>query len=145
MEKVIKDILNISGVTGVWIINNNGEVIISGGNTRLEQRILSQTTLDFVQLFGAYELNHQGMNEMEVNYEGGYLFGKARDNFILVILCTNISSLSMIRLTVNVAFAELEQNKKFTKLLKDSSNRWNMLRRDSLRPEELALWEIIRK
>jgi hypothetical protein len=145
LEKVIKDISNISGVTSVWIINNNGEVIISGGNTKLEQRILSQTTQDFVQLFGAYELNHQGMNEIEVNYDEGYLFGKAKENFILAILCTNISSLSMIRLTVNVALADLEQNKKFTKLVKDSSHRWNMLRRDSLRPEELALWEIIRK
>ncbi len=106
MEKLFQDLLNISGVQGLFLISEDEKVVFE--------------SLDGVQFFSEKSAVNWKMIadcigdfvEMDLVYEGGRYYVKKAGNYLLVVLLTLDESLAMVKLNSDIAMSEL---KKMTK------------------------------
>ena len=86
----------------------------------------------------AHKKHKLAISEIEVVWQARRIIGVAGNLFQLIVLCNPRSSLPLIRMTVNVALAELSGDKKFRKILKKRQDIWV----DHLRVGDLDETEI---
>ncbi|MEJ2054685.1 MAG: hypothetical protein P8X42_12265 [Calditrichaceae bacterium] len=117
-ERLLQDIMNLEGVEGVFVVSNRAKVIEKMG-LDLKDPQLEALSLRILRIVAGYHKNSQKVNEVEFYWHNLYVIGKISNEFILVTFCKTPKVLSLLRITLNVTLANLLEDKKFGKIIKD--------------------------
>ena len=117
-QRWLQEIMNLDGVEGVLIASNRAKIIDKLG-LDLKDSQLEALSLRILRIVAGYHLNSQKVNEVEFYWQNLYVIGKVSSEFILITFCKTPKVLSLLRITLNVTLANILEDKKFTKLIKD--------------------------
>ncbi len=119
-DRWLQEILNIDGVRGVYIASGRGNVIEKLGLDE-KDAVLDQLTVYVLRIISGYHLRSLTITEIEFYWQDQYVICRYTNNMLLVILCKTPKVLSLLRITLNVALANLLEDKKLTKSIKDQT------------------------
>ncbi|MGD9487091.1 MAG: hypothetical protein AB7W47_03670 [Calditrichaceae bacterium] len=119
-DRWLQEILNIDGVRGVYIASGRGNVIEKLGIDE-KDAVLEQLTVHVLRILSGYHLRSLTITEIEFYWQDQYVICRYTNNMLLVILCKTPKVLSLLRITLNVALANLLEDKKLTKAIKDQT------------------------
>ena len=117
-QRWLQEIMNLDGVEGVFIASNRAQVIDKMG-LDLKDSQLEALSLRILRIVAGYHINSQKINEMEFYWQNLYVISKISGEFILITFCKTPKVLSLLRITLNVTLANILEDKKFIKLIKD--------------------------
>lgn len=117
-QRWLQEIVNLEGVEGVFIASNRAKIIDKIG-LDLKDSQLEALSLRILRIVAGYHLNSQKVNEVEFYWHNLYVIGKVASEFILVTFCKTPKVLSLLRITLNVTMANILEDKKFIKVMKD--------------------------
>jgi len=118
MSERLQDIMNLKGVEGVYIASNRAKIIEKSG-LDLKDPQLEALSLRVLRIIAGYHKNSQKVNEIEFYWQNLYVICKVSNEFILVTFCKTPKVLALLRITLNVTLANLLEDKKFIKIIKD--------------------------
>jgi len=108
LEEILNDINNVVGVTGCFVSNSEGEVLVSTlpelyDNTILiaVSRIIAET------LDGLIVARHHKVSDLDLVYNHGRFITKNIGSISLYILCTRNVNIPLLTLTANSAIRKL--------------------------------------
>jgi len=114
MRELLKDILEIKGVNGVFIISDQGETLFK------EVTANSSAKIEDVD-FNIFIESVRGYREIELLYENGRIYiRKFEFGFVIVVVDLHVQ-IAIIRLNCDIilpALHGLKTNKKYKKLFK---------------------------
>jgi hypothetical protein len=118
LQRWLQEIMNLDGVEGVFIASNRTRVIDKIG-LDLKDSQLEALSLRVLRIVAGYHINSQKINEIEFYWQNLYVIGKVSSEFILITFCKTPKVLSLLRITLNVTMANILEDKKFIKVIKD--------------------------
>ncbi len=137
--ELLKDIVDIPGVTGVLVASNHGKVIEKIG-LDIKEIILETIAIHILRIISAYHIKKRIVQEIELIWDDYHVIVKNSTQFVVITFCNSKKALSLLRMTINVVMAHLLEDKKFMKQIKKhASEKTLVLRRGNLEPEEINL------
>lgn len=117
-KRWLQEIMNIEGVQGVFIASGRAKVLDKFG-LDLKEAQLEALALRILRIVAGFHLKSQKVNEIEFYWQNLYIIGKVSNDFLLITICKTPKILSLLRITLNVTLANLLEDKKFKKLIKN--------------------------
>ena len=144
MKDKIEEIDGVDGVIASFIYFNDGELVYNKLAPGHDTDTYEEIAKDVIQMSAIFDRLNSHIHEFELKYETGRVYAYTQSNYNIVILCKPDVSLAMLRLTVNVAIADLEADKKFQKRTsKIETSRRSFLVRSNMDPDCWALVETV--
>lgn len=144
MKEKLAEINSISGVRGSFIFFNDGELVFDAIPAGYDEDSLMEISRDIVQVGAICDRLAPSNHEVEMKFESGWVVAWVLSHYNIIILCDPGVSHSMLRLTVNVAVADLEADKKFQKRInKIEATRRSFLIRSNMDVESWSLVEVV--
>lgn len=146
MKEKLEELKKIPGVSSAYIVNNKAEIIDGVLDASLSQDRAAKLAERIVKIYaiGIYGKVKRKSTEIELLFDKGRVFSVDCDQFVLIIVCTNSSAISMVRLTSNVIIKSIMSDKKLSKeLTQNVIDKKVLLRKDRLNDVEVALLEQI--
>jgi predicted regulator of Ras-like GTPase activity (Roadblock/LC7/MglB family) len=144
MKDKIDEINSVAGVKTSFLYFNDGELVYQTLPPGLDADNLTEIAKDFVQMAAISDRLQTGNNEYDIKYDSGRILAFTQHNYNLIVLCEANVSLAMLRLTINVAIADLEADKKFQKRsAKVETTRRSFLVRSNMDTESWNLVETV--
>ena len=145
MKEFLQKIKNISGVSGVFVVNNRGELIASVGDDPLSKTDKEHLGIQVLQLLSAFVIKNHPVIDSDFIFQNVRLLYFNYDKLNLFIYCQRTVKISMLRMTVNVVMVEALENKKIKKIIDQNMiDSELLLRDDRLDPAEKPYVEAIR-
>lgn len=139
MKRWLNEIVEIEGVEGVIITNNNGRIIEKLG-ANIDPGKLERIALPILRIFSAYYLKKRNVRELELIWNDYRIINLNTNDFIIITFCASLKALSLIRITLNVVLAHLLEDKKFMKKIKKhASEKTAVLSKGNLDQSEINL------
>lgn len=113
-DRWLQEVGNVDGVEGVFLANGKGKILGKLGHLDKES-ILEKLTVHLQRIIAAFHLQDKNASEIEFYWEDRYVIGKHSGNFLLVTFCKSIKILPLLRITLNVAMANILEDKKMAK------------------------------
>lgn len=144
MKDKLEEINSVNGVKTSFIYFNDGETVYDNMPQGFDEATFVEIARDVIQVAAMFDRLSTPLNEYDLKYDNGRVIAYPMSNFNLIILCQPNVSVAMLRLTVNVALADLEADKKFQKRLsKVEASRRSFLVRSNMDAESWALVEVV--
>lgn len=144
MKDKIEEIDSVDGVLASFIYFNDGELVYNKVPPGYDTETYDEIAKDVIQMAAIFDRLNAHIHEYELKYENGRVYAYTQSNYNIVILCKSDVSIAMLRLTVNVAIADLEADKKFQKRTsKIEASRRSFLVRSNMDPESWTLVETV--
>ncbi len=144
MKDKIEEIDSVDGVLASFIYFNDGELVHSKAPPGYDTDVFEEIAKDVIQMAAIFDRLNSHIHEYELKYDSGRVYAYTQSNYNIVILCKPDVSVAMLRLTVNVAIADLEADKKFQKRAsKIEASRRSFLVRSNMDPESWTLVETV--
>ncbi len=144
MKDKLEEIDSVDGVKASFMFFNDGELVYNKLAPGLDAEIYQEIAKDVVQMAAIFDRLGSHIHEYDLKYENGRVFAYTQNNYNIIILCNPEVSVAMLRLTVNVAIADLEADKKFQKRTsKIETSRRSYLVRSNMDPESWTLVETV--
>jgi len=141
MKEKLEEINSISGVRASFLFFNDGEVMHAKLAPGLDVEAFTEIGKDVVQIAAIFDRLALPMQEYDMKMDGGRILVFTHHNYNLVVLCDAGVSLAMLRLTANVAMADMEADKKFQKRIqKIESTRRSYLLRSNM---DADCWKLV--
>ena len=132
LERWLKEITNIDGVEGVYIVSNRADIVNKLG-LNLSDDELRDLTKRFLRIIASFDYRDEKISELEYYWQNYYIICKNSNHFILVTMCRSAKVLALLRITLNVAMANILEDRKFNKWLKSHiADRGFFLRKEGL-------------
>lgn len=144
MKDKLTEINSVGGVKTSFFYLNDGEVVYQSLPPGFDQDTFLEIAKDFVQMAAICDRMQSAINEYDLKYDNGRILAFTHHNYNLIVLCDVNVSLAMLRLTINVAIADLEADKKFQKrVAKVETTRRSFLVRSNMDPDSWTLTETV--
>ena len=135
----LNEITAITGVEGVLLASNTGEIIEKIG-TDLDRDQQKQIACRVLKIIAAHDLDERAVKEIELIWNDYRILVMGAKSFVLIIFCGSTKALSLLRITMNVVIAHLLEDKKSTKQIKKyASEKRNVLDIQDLEQLEINL------
>ena len=135
----LKEITAITGVEGVLLASNTGEIIEKIG-TNLDRDQLRHIASRVLKIIASHDLDKRSVKEIELIWSDLQIVVMGTKSFVLIIFCGSTKALSLLRITINVVSAHLLEDKKSTKQIKKyTSEKRNVLEMGDLEQLEINL------
>jgi hypothetical protein len=121
LSKWLKEITNISGVEGVLLVSNSGEIIDKIG-TQFERKKQEQIALHILRMNAFHARAQKQVNEIEIIWDDQRIYAMSTPLFVLIVFCGTMRNLSLLRITLSVAVAYIMEDKKSVKKLRKYSS-----------------------
>lgn len=118
LKRWLQEIMNIEGIEGVFIVSGRSKIIEKLG-LDLKESQLEALALRIQRIVAGFNLKAQKLNEIEFYWHNLYVISRVSNNFLLVTISRTPDVLSLLRITLNVALANLLEDKKFRKSIED--------------------------
>lgn len=157
LDSFLSEVAGIAGVRMAYLINNRGEILFPTAERSGRAVLNAAGALEVVQALGAFELAGEDVTEMELDFSEGkvMVYSAVKMNApgrlgvyeaFLVLVGDRTFNKAHLRLTLNVALANLFGEKKYKKLgAPVRITRGSVLTRDKLSEPDQALVERIRR
>ncbi len=144
MKDKIEEIDGVDGVLASFIYFNDGELVYNKIAPGYDAETYEEIVKDVIQMAAIFDRLNSHIHEYEMKFDTGRVYAYTQSSYNIVILCKPDVSVAMLRLTVNVAIADLEADKKFQKRAsKIESSRRSYLVRSNMDPESWTLVETV--
>lgn len=144
MKDKLEEINSVAGVKTSFFYFNDGEVVYQSLPPGFDQDTFTEIAKDFVQMAAIMDRLQSVINDYDLKFDNGRLLAFTHHNYNLIVLCEANVSLAMLRLTINVAIADLEADKKFQKrVAKVEATRRSFLVRSNMDPDSWSLAETV--
>jgi predicted regulator of Ras-like GTPase activity (Roadblock/LC7/MglB family) len=144
MKNKLEEINGVNGVRTSFIYFNDGEIVYDSMPSGFDSDIFQEIAKDAVQMAAIFDRLTASISEYDLKYDNGRVFIYTQHNYNLIILCDLNVSVAMLRLTVNVALADLEADKKFQKrAAKVETTRRSFLIRSNMDADSWTLAEKV--
>lgn len=138
-EHILKEIQNIDSVELVAVSSFKGEIGFQFGRLIPESN-LREIAVYLIRSYAAQKTMGKKLLNMEFYWQKYFLNARFADGFLIMTICSSMDVLSLLRITMNVAVANLLENKHFLKWLKkQSADPAKHLRHGSLDDLEIGL------
>ena len=121
LAELFKDLLSIDGIEAAVIYSGDNQILDSWSITHSNTQIFKEIGLSYLQIFSITEQMSQSYEEIVVSHEKGQLYARFNDGLLLVVIAKLKVETSLIRLLVNVGFAEYGESRKLQKLMRKLS------------------------
>lgn len=118
IEKFFKNLTEIKGIEAFAILNNNNHIVDSWIESRYDLSIFNEIGLSYLQIFDIQENKNFDCNEIVLLFDKGLIFVRYHLKFFIIVIANTNVDISYIRLATNVGIFELNESRKFQKLLK---------------------------
>ena len=105
-DRWLREIIQINGVSGVFIATGRGEILYKLG-IREKNEQLAPLVVCLLRIHGVFHAKKQNVTEIELFWKNHYVNCRHAHNFMLVTLCGTPKVISLLRITVNVALANI--------------------------------------
>jgi hypothetical protein len=144
MKDKLAEINSVAGVKTSFFYLNDGELVYQTLPPGFDQDMLLEISKDFVQMAAVCDRLQAVINEYDLKFDNGRLIAFTQHNYNLMVICDVNISLAMLRLTINVAIADLEADKKFQKrIAKVEATRRSFLVRSNMDADSWSLVETV--
>jgi hypothetical protein len=117
-ERWLNEIANADGVNGVFIATGRGKVLQKVG-FKEEDSELELLVVRILRILGAFYARGQNVTEIELYWQDHYANCRHSNNLLLITLCRTPKVISYLRITLNVALANILEDKKIMKQVKN--------------------------
>ena len=114
--KWLKEVADIEGVEGVFIVSNRGQMIAHTG-LKIESNRIESIANRILKIEGVFHQKAKSLKEIELVGSGYRIIGMMKENFTILTYCKSEKVLPLIRMTLNVVLAHLLNDKKFVKFI----------------------------
>ena len=114
--KWLKEVAEIDGVDGVFIVSNRGQMIAHTG-LKIESNKIESIANRVLRVEGAFQKQSRSIKEIELVGPDYRIIGMMKENFTILTYCRSEKVLPLIRMTLNVVLAHLLEDKKFMKFI----------------------------
>jgi hypothetical protein len=91
-------------------------------------------------MIAAFDIQNENITELEFYWQNYYILCRNSNHFMLITVCRSSKVLALLRITLNVAIANILEDRKFDKWLKSHiAGRGFFLRKEGLTLEEEKL------
>jgi hypothetical protein len=118
IEKFFKNLTEINGIEAFAVLNNNNHIVDSWIESRYDLSIFNEVGLSYLQIFDIQENKNFDTSEIVLLFDKGLIFVRYHQKFFIIVIANPNVDVSHIRLAVNVGIFELDESRKFQKLLK---------------------------
>lgn len=144
MKDKLEEINSVAGVKASFFYFNDGELVYQSLPPGFDQDTFIEIAKDLVQMAAICDRLQSVINEYDLKFDSGRMIAFTQHNYNLIVLCDVNVSLAMLRLTINVAIADLEADKKFQKrVTKVETTRRSFLVRSNMDPDSWTLTETV--
>jgi hypothetical protein len=116
ITKWLKEVADIEGVEGVFIVSNRGQMIAHTG-LKIDSNKIESIAHRILKIEGGFETRKLRVREIELVGTTYRIIGMMRENFTILTYCQSEKVLPLIRMTLNVVLAHLLEDKKFLKFI----------------------------
>lgn len=135
----LKEITEINGVEGVYIVSNHGKIIEQVG-LNVKEIVLEGIAIHLLRIISAYHLKKSVVTEIEVMWNNYHVIARNSNQFVVITFCSSVKALSLLRITMNVIISHLVEDRKFLKKVKKHAMaKTYVLRRGNLDEFEVSL------
>ena len=139
ISKWLKEVADIEGVDGVFIVSNRGQMIAHTG-LKIESNKIESIANRVLRIEGAFDKQGMALKEIELVGPDYRIIGMMKENFTILTYCKSEKVLPLIRMTLNVVLAHLLEDKKFMKFIsKHPVKKTLLLEKSSLDETETKL------
>jgi predicted regulator of Ras-like GTPase activity (Roadblock/LC7/MglB family) len=109
MEKILKDINAVVGVTGSFVCNEDGQVVSTLMPSIFDGNMLSNVSRTMAQTIAGLKIaQRRKVGDIDLLYDDGRLVVKDVGEGCLCILCVKRINVPLLNLTANVAVKKLQ-------------------------------------
>jgi len=139
LKRWLNEIMTIDGVEGVFVASNRADIVNKTGLS-LKDEDLRELSIRILRIIAAFDLKGEKITELEYYWQSHYILCKNSGQFLLITVCKSPKALALLRITLNVAAANLLEDHKFHKWLKSHmADRGFFLRKEGLTVAEEKL------
>lgn len=132
--QLLHEIEHVPGVQTACVHDNRGKVLGALVNADLDKGTYNRVGTEIAQCFAAFQAR-TGCRDLEFRFEKKLIYARDLGNAFLTVYCSPDASLSMLRMTVNVAAAPFEADPDLQKSLKQAAES----KKDTLAPNYLDI------
>jgi hypothetical protein len=125
------EIEKVAGVQTIFVCDNHGKIVGAWSTGTFDRGLYDVVGASLAQTFAALQARGE-CKDLEYRFEHKILFARDMGNAFVVILMAPETSLSMLRMTLNVAMATFEANVDLQNSFKQGDgsisqgNRWTL-------------------
>lgn len=139
ISRWLKEVAEIQGVAGVFVMSNRGQIVAHTRNTIDNQKIEIMARRVMI-IAAAWDKKNKPLKEVELIAQNYRILCMMRDNFTVMTYCHSMEALPLVRMTLNVVMAHLFEDKKFMKFIgKSAVRKAQVLDREQFDAEETNL------
>lgn len=116
-DRWLDEIANVEGVNGVLIASGRGKILRKVGLKEKDSQ-LELLVIRILRILGAFYARGQNVTEIELYWQDHYANCRHSNNLVMVTLCQTPKVISFLRITLNVALANILEDKKIMKQVK---------------------------
>ena len=136
ISRWLKEVAEIKGVAGVFVLSNRGQIVAHTRNSIDNQKI-EVLARRIMIIAGAWDKKDKPLKEIELIAQSYRVLCMMRENFTVMTFCSSMEALPLVRMTLNVVVAHLFEDKKFVKFIsKSSARKSQVLDREQFDPDE---------
>lgn len=136
------EIEKVAGVQTIFVCDNHGKVVGAWSAGTFDRGLYNSIGTSLAQTFAAFQ-TRGGCKDLEYRFEQKILFARDMGNAFVVILLSPGTSLSMLRMTLNVAATAFESDGDLQKSLQQvATTRTGSLSQNSM---NALMWQLAQK
>lgn len=117
LKKWLTETTNIEEVEGIYVASNRADIANKIGLKHTDDE-LRDLTIRILRVIATFASKGEKITELEYYWQNYYVICKNTNHFLMVSVCRSPKALALLRITLNVAMANLMEDRKFTKWLK---------------------------
>jgi predicted regulator of Ras-like GTPase activity (Roadblock/LC7/MglB family) len=120
IDERFREITSVAGVRGCFICDNGGRVIAHSFGDDRSMTPIGDVGREAVLTAAVFGKAGEPASELDFTFTDGRLILRDLDHSLLVLLCEPKAEIAMLRLTLNVAVAQLKNDGELRGRLRDS-------------------------
>ncbi len=140
--ELFAEIEKVAGVQTILVCDNHGKIVGAWSTGTFDRGLYNAIGASLAQTFAAFQARG-GCKDLEYRFEQKILFARDMGNAFVVILLSPGTSLSLLRMTLNVAATAFESDVDLQKSLQQAA----ATRTGALSPNSMnvLLWQLAQK
>ncbi len=124
IQQHFKDLIEIKGIDAVALYDNHNRIMDSWVQPPKQNiAVISEIGETYLHIFGLLEYLKSDMSELVLPHDKGIIYARTRPKYFIIVMAKLSIDAALIRLALNVAIKEFEENRKSKKVLKKLSDK----------------------
>ncbi len=138
----LSQLLEVPGIEAVLMYTYHRKELYKWFKADFNEQISQEIAESFIQIFGIEEKANLRTLEISVPYEKGIIIARPYTRFFVIVVGKHKMDVPLVRMFLDVKMEEIENDKKFQKLIKHApSEKFGLINEFNLDEKEIAFLE----